>query len=366
MKLNLLTKYKHLSRLLYRNVGYYADCSYELSGESFAKCNHDFPILIVARQYYSEQWTSYPAISLSELKNILKLQSQSVSDERLLHQWSVNEEQEGFDVKTISFSIKLPEYIKPHTVLIPETELLVCNNHNHLVYQLATPLGELFWARTAKQTHSVYKKGLLTQTGAFKMSIGYPGNAEEVALNQQAYLRLIKESIENTPLAKLFSICSVKLGSLIKVKKLHQVYWSPVVCALCFLLMTNGYYLFLNSQLDDKLSSYGSQVNKLLNIKVKQDKASNFIKVANDELNSSALVHSHWNIVYEAVRQKMHVQQFRKREGNFIIRGLAKNSSSVLTAINALPVVESATFKGTVRKSRGKDSFIIQLKLVGE
>jgi len=75
-------------------------------------------------------------------------------------------------------------------------------------------------------------------------------------------------------------------------------------------------------------------------------------------------VHEHWSIIYETIKHKMHVQQFRKREGSYIIRGLADDASKVLTAINNLPQVSSASFQGVVRKSRGRDSFIIQFKLV--
>lgn len=364
VKLNFLTQYKIAAQFLYQKVGYYAQNCYDLSGDSFTPCDTLKPILIIARQHYSEKWQTYPALSLKELKSILKLQNKVSENQRLIQQYVVNKEQDGFDVKTILFNKSLTDVIEKNTVLIPETELIETNGEERVVLQLETPVGEVFWAKSSDRIHSVYRRGLLNNSDNFKMSIGYPNDVNVIAFDKVEYLSVLKNSLENINILLLLKIISYEFTNFVDVALLHKFYWTQIGIAFIFLLSTNGYFLYKNNHLDNQLLSYGEQVTELLEVKVKQDKASIFIDAINHEIKSVEKVHEDWSIIYEAVQQKMHIQQFRKRDDVYIIRGLAGDASKVLTAVNDLPQVSSAVFQGTVRKSRGKDSFIIELRLV--
>jgi hypothetical protein len=363
VKLNFLTQYKIAAQFLYQKVGYYAQRCYDLSGDSFTPCDTLKPILIIARQHYSEKWQTYPALSLKELKSILKLQKKVFENQRVIQQYVINNEQDGFDVKTVLFSESLTEVIEKNTILIPETELIETKEEERVIFHLDTPVGEVFWAKSNDRIHSVYRRGLLNSSDNFKMSIGYPNDVNVVSFDQVEYLNLLKNSLENIHIVQLLKITSFEFTNFVDIESLHRVYWIQIGIAFVFLLSTNGYFLYKNNSLDNQLLSYGEQVTELLEIKVKQDKASLFIDAINHEIKSVEKVHEHWNIIYEAVQQEMHIQQFRKRDDVYIIRGLADDASKVLAAVNGLPQVSSAVFQGAVRKSRRKDSFIIELRL---
>jgi len=253
VKLKLLSKYKVAVQFLYQNVGYYAQQCYDLSGDDFCHCDTLKPVLIVARQHYSEKWQTYPALSLKELKNILKLQKSSSANERVIQQYVTNKEQDGFDVKTIHFSTQLLSSITSNTILIPETELIESKVDERAIYHLKTPIGEVFWAKSTDRIHSVYRQGLLNSVDSFKMSIGYPSDVHVAMFEQKEYLGLLKSSLININLAQLIKIVSFELTNSIDIKTLHKVYWAPIATALVFLLITNGYFLYKNNQLEQQL-----------------------------------------------------------------------------------------------------------------
>jgi hypothetical protein len=363
VKLNFLTKYKIFNQYLYQNLGYFAQKCYELSGDKFTVTEAIKPILIVARQHYSEQWQTYSSLSLKELKSILDFQRKSATDIRVVQQYIVNKEQDGFDVKVIEFNEKFIKSIPLNTLLIPETELINNQIDERSVCQLVTPIGELFWAKSTDKVHSVYRQGLLNSPDAFKMSIGYPAETKVAVFEQEQYLNLLKNSLLHINILQLLKISSFEFTQQFDVKALHKVYWAPLITGLVFLLSTNGYFLYKQDMLERQLLSYGDQVTELLQAKVKQDENTIFIDAINKEVHSIPLVHDNWAIVYQAIKSNMHVQRFAKQDDGYVLRGLADDASKVLTTINNLPQVSSAGFQGVVRKSRKKDSFIIKLEL---
>jgi hypothetical protein len=366
VKLKNLTKFAIAQQYLYKKVGYFAEKCYDITGNLFTLTDDEKVILIVARKHYSEEWQTYPALSAKELKAILALQVSSNNESRLIHQYFVNKDQDGFDVKTISFSKELIDNINDNTVLIPETELLATVNNERVAYHLITPSGELFWAKSQNQIYSVYRQGLLSNSESFKMSIGYPSEINVEQLDQSQYLELLKYSLNNTPIPRLVNISSFSFTNTFDFKVLHSLYWGPAITATVFVLLVNGYYLYKNSSLEEQLLTYDTEINQLLSMKVEQDRSSAFLDVINKELASYELVHGDWSIAYEASKQNMHIQQFRKRDDNWTMRGKSDDASKVLAAINVLPEVSSAVFRGPVRKSRGKDAFVIELQMAKE
>jgi hypothetical protein len=59
----------------------------------------------------------------------------------------------------------------------------------------------------------------------------------------------------------------------------------------------------------------------------------------------------------------MQVSRFKRDKEGIELRGLAEQSTKILSDLNELPEVIDATFQGSIRKSRGKDSFTIVLQV---
>jgi hypothetical protein len=94
-----------------------------------------------------------------------------------------------------------------------------------------------------------------------------------------------------------------------------------------------------------------------------QDQKNAFINIATTEFKNIPPKLEYWEIIYNAVSSGMHVQQFRKRDNTYLLRGKADDASEILAVINQLPMIKNAAFDGTVRKSRKKDSFIIKFEV---
>lgn len=362
---NFISKSKLMQKWFYQQVGYVGDTCFDISENQFIVDDSVKPVMIVARQYYTEFWKTYSSLSLQELKSILKLHRSASNQFNIIQQYYKNSEQDGFDVKTITFSDKLLSLIPSHTILLPETELIHNKENSNVIFQLDTPAGMLFTCKLSDKINSTYKKGLINSIPAFRMSIGIPEVTPLHYVDGTMFLAMLKKGLLEMPIHNLYLFTSFNFKKMVNPIVLHATYWSPLVTAIAFMIMTNIYFTYQNHQLDNKLAEYGDQVEELLEFKKEQDKINDFVSTIDNQIKQYPPVHAHWNIVYQAVKQGMHVQQFRKNENKYILRGLATDSSKVLAAINDLPEVTSATFDGVVRKSRGNDSFIIQFLLLG-
>jgi len=364
VKLNIISKSKLTENWLFSRVGYVSEAFFELSKSALTETEKSKPVMIVSRQHYIETWQLYPALSLKELKSLLELQKQVNIGFSPIQQYFPNKEHDGFDVKTINFSSGLDSLLPPETMLIPETELFNLINERRFVYDIETPKGRLFFAKTDMKGHSAYMKGMINSVTTFKMSIGLPDEIESKFFNNTEFLKLLKSGLLAHSLHKIKNIISYKMRLFIKPKVLHSLYWAPLLTALCFVITTNSYLIYKNNQLENNLIVKGSTVDELLDFKQQQDQHSSLIELLNSEIKTHQAVLPDWDILYQATLEGMEVHQFRKREGKIILRGIADNASQVLTAINNLQQVSSAVFDGVVRKSRGRDYFIIQLQLV--
>jgi hypothetical protein len=374
VKLKLLTQNKKIATLLQNNLGYLGNelLSFSTNNNSvnesghvvFNKATSPKIIVIVARQYYTEAWQTYPALSLKELKSILTLQQKNNSGFKIIQRITINKEQDGFDVKTITFNKKTSELLPPKSVLIPETELLrsLINNNGRLVAQIESPNGSLFWAHSTNKVHSAYKKGLLNNLEAFMQSIGLPEDIAIKQISNAKYAQLLFELIENTAITKLIEIASVNMSEVIDVNRLHRLYLAPLAVATVFVLMSNSYFYLQQSWLSNQIKETSSETSGLLEQRVEIDQVEQLVNVLNDEFSRLKATHATWELLDKAMAAGMRVTRFRRYDQGIELRGTAPQASKVLSEINTLKQVSGAVFVGSVRKSRGQDAFTILLQ----
>jgi hypothetical protein len=319
--------------------------------------------MIVSRKHYQEVWNTYPAVSLTELRSVLKLQKNLAGNNRVLQYKYQNKELDGFDVKTIHFSTKINDLVSKKIALIPETELLTATCNEKVIFDIDSPQGKLYCAKSNNKVLSAYQSQLLPSQEAFKLSAGYNENAMVRSLTNSQYATHLLESLQNIDFADLVKNTSMALQHIFTPRQLHQLYLGPVLTSLLFVLATNGYYYFKNENINNQLAGYDETVNKLLLMQTTQDQKNAFINIATTEFKNIPPKLEYWEIIYNAVSSGMHVQQFRKRDNTYLLRGKADDASEILAVINQLPMIKNAAFDGTVRKSRKKDSFIIKFEV---
>lgn len=363
MNLAILKKFPRLSSRLHNYIGYLGDATYKLDGDAFVPCDESPKVIIVARRYYQEHIQTYPSISKAELNQLLKLQEELASGYPRLINVTKNQQQDGFDVKTIEFDIKLIELIGEKKILIPETALIRNEESEAVLYDLETPLGKLFHASIFGKMSSAYARGVVNNIEAFGLSAGSPLSTPVNEIKKSDYGKFLFERLFSAELAQLVKICSFNPSKMIKVDQLHWLYGAPLASALLFVLASTLYYQVGIYRADNRLSEYGSEVEQLLSLKQSQDENIALVTMLNEQLQGNERVHHEWDIVYEAAKKGMFVQQVRKRDGSMLIRGKAKDASKILEAVNKNTLVESAIFSGVVRKSRGEDMFIIKVEM---
>ncbi len=382
VKLKLLTQHKQLANILQTNLGYLGDELFSFQAESSNDsadntCGKSFSkkialtkskkLIIVARKYYQEQWKTYSALTMKELKNILTLQQQVNKGLKLIQRVVINKEQDGLDVKTITFDSDLVATLSKHVILIPETELLRrhVTNGGRTVAEIDSPCGVLFWSHSVNKVNSVYKKGFVNNLVSFKQSVGLPNDTDDLSISEQDYATLLFQLIENTPVQQLFAVASVNINphELINLNKLHALYLAPLVLTGCFLLSVNSYFYVQKNILSAQLEESNAEVMALLNDKQIIDKTNQTINIINTEFLSVQATHEVWNILHKAIESGMQVSRFKRDKQGVELRGLAEQSTKILSDLNELPEVTDATFKGGIRKSRGKDSFTIVLQV---
>lgn len=363
MNLSIISNYPQLLKRLTQHIGYLGDKCYQINNKQFSVTEKPKTLMIISRKHYQESWTTYSAVSLLELKKILRLQKAQNKESRCIQQYYSNNEADGFDVKTITFSSNINNSLPDKVVLIPETELLTATNTEKVVHDVQTPQGKLFCAKSNNKVLSAYESKLLKSNQSFMLSVGYSSESKIISFSQEEYAEHLLTALFTIELANLIKIIAIKLDIITHPLQFHKLYWGPVLTALLFVLIGNGYFYLKNESINSQLASYDEAVNELLLMQTKQEQSTAFIDIAQNELKRIKPQLEAWEIVYNAVSSGMHVQQFRKSDKQYMLRGKATDASEILAVMNKLPMVKNASFDGAVRKVRNTDSFIIRFEL---
>lgn len=359
---NLIQKMK-AKDWLNHHIAYFHETLFSLTDNGFSEIQSAPKIIIVARQYYTESWQTYPSINLKELKELLKLQISNKQSNITKKNYTKNEQQEGFDVKTIEFN-ELISTRFPQSFLIPETDLIAHNyERESIALELSTPAGVLFYAQAEGKAHSTYKRGLVSSLDIFSLSVGLSDNAQRIKLESGEYSKALLSTLKNYPLSKLNQLVSSDFSKSVNLNMLHAIYWAPMATAALFIVIMNGYFMVQYNSLEEKLSANNQQISSLLTKQKHIDDTNKYVSDVSTELTSLPRVLSHFQIAHEAINAGMEIQQFKGGANEIMLRGFANSASTVLTAISELPELSSAQFNGPVRKSGKRDYFVMTLKL---
>ncbi|MDP5213572.1 hypothetical protein ORJ66_11015 [Pseudoalteromonas tunicata] len=348
---------------LRKYVGYFNDELLEIDAQGFLPSKRGKKIVIVSKKWYREKWQTYSSVSLKELKNILKLRRVE-GGVTGLQVFYTNQQQEGYDVKTIDFDQEVLSKFQ-NVVLIPETELIT-HDFKDLrdVFEIETPAGILFHAIIDGKTCSANKQGLMSTVELFSLSLGLSQSANFKKVILDDYTTFLWGNLKKFPISKINKIAVFDFKSSISFKSLHSLYWAPLVSAALFVLAMNAYYMYQTNQLTSRLSEYKVGVSELLNKKQAADKAKSYVEQVSNDISQYPNLHNHWDIAYFAIEEGMDIQQFTGSKSLIRIRGFADSASKTLTAMNNLPQLSSVQFDGPVRKSGARDYFVMELRLV--
>lgn len=384
MNLALLLKQPQLKKYLSKQLAYYASGWYIFESKKVVagtpqNSEHDeytfktvdsskAKVVIVAKSHYRQTWLSYPAVSKKELQQILTLQKSNENSAATIFHVVSSSAIDGYEVKKTTFDTLLLNELGEQRLLIPETELFNFqeqqndfNKNKAWLASLETPVGTLFASCFAEKSTSSYAKGLIANIDAFKLSSGLPSEIIPTYINQQSYATFLFSSLTLQKIDQLYRKVAFNAKSWFKIKDLHFLYWLPLLTATGFYLLSNSYLWLQTYNIESELAEQGSEVSQLLNDKYQQDQQSQLLNLLNTEFSKTSTVHQHWAIVYQLVESGMVIERLSFAQNVISIRGQAPNASKVLTEITKDPYVIDASFKGSVLKSRGQESFTLEL-----
>jgi len=362
VKLNQLTKSRLLNTQLKNTLGYLANGGIT---PIYEDCTHFKPFfVVVARKHYSITRKSYPALNMTELKALLKINQQQYSDAKPLVEIKPNKEIDGFDVTTIVFDQECAALATGSKVLIPETAILSKQSTaEKQLFELTTPQGVLFFSRSGTTTHSAYCKGLIQNIAAYKHSIGLADDIEPTIISQSAYFRFLAEQFNALAIADLAKISVFNYQHKIKSTQLHALYWGPLISVtLYFAVMAGWQWLSINAT-KQAIENQADNANQLLSQKQQLDDLNNKVTLLETQVKQNPAVFSDWDIVHSALSTGMLIDKFSSRQGVITLSGESKSANTTIAAIAKLSQVDSAIFKSGVRKYRGSEKFEIEITL---
>lgn len=362
MKLNRLIKTRLLNAQLKSTLGYLAN------GEItpiYEDCSNFKPFfVVVARKYYSITRKSYPALNITELKSLLKINIQQYIDVKPLVEIKSNKEIDGFDVTTIVFDQECADIATGNKVLIPETAVLSNQiTAEKQLFELYTPQGLLFFSRSGLSANSAYCKGLIQNIAAYKHSIGLAENIEPITIYQQDYFKFLADKITGLNIVDLAKISVFNYQQKVKKLHLHALYWGPLISVtLYFSIMSGLQWLSIHS-IKQSISSKTENANQLLIQKSQLDEMNARVALLNQQLEQAPRVLPDWDIVHTALNSGMLIDRFASRQGVIILGGESKSANATIAAITKLDMVNSAIFKSGVRKDSRSEIFEIEITL---
>jgi len=372
VNLALIIKASTIKKYLFKQLAYYADGWFkfqedDIKNQDSIKCKLEpvntckAKVLVVAKKHYQESWQSYASVSKKELQQIIYLQKDNDHKAATIFQDFKNTSIDGFDVKKITFDNEFMQLVGDKRILIPETELFIDNKANPIFMTLETPIGEMFTSYFSQKSSSSYAKGLVNNIDTFKMSSGLPFDTEHQQIKAQNYASFLFNQLIKQNLNVLIKKLAINPKAWFPAKDLHLIYWAPLLTACFFYLAANGYLWAKSYYIQGLLDEQSTEVRELITNKHAQDKQSHFLHALNDEFSKTSVVHEHWSIIYDLVESNMEIERINFAKNLLTVRGQADNASKVLTETSKNEYVASAAFKGNVLKSRGKDTFTLEI-----
>ena len=346
--------------MLNKSVAYFANGEFNVLFET--ALSNTPKIVIVARKHYSIEQQSYPALSLTELKSLLKIKGEQANTLKPITTIEPNKDIDGFDVTTIKFT-HYTEQLAKAWLLIPETALLYNHHTEKSLQQLATPAGVLFFSQTKNTSHSAYARGLINNLVTYKHSVGIADTTPAEQVEAPQYLAYLANMLSQKPLPELLKHCRFNYQQQSNPLKLHLLYIAPLLTITLYIALAWGWQWLSVYNLQQEVSAQSQQANKVLTQKNQLDALNSKTALFNQYVGSKSTVYQHWDILNSALKNEMNIDIFSQQNGQIQIRGSAPNANKVINAVSQQPMVAGVIFSGGVRKYRGEDKFTLEITL---
>ena len=356
VKVAHLLQSSFISNKLAKLLCYFSEQPCSLDG-TFSPLNEVKPVVILAKKHYRITEHQYPATSLEDAKSIVKLHKEQLNGPvqvSLVKSASID----GYKATVVSINPQVLPLLQRAKVLIPETRLLERALPSPSLYTLETPAGELYVSNT-ESFNSSYANTLLPTAERFALSVGMNSSVEAQTTSQQQFAQLLTDALSQLTFAQLYRVMIIQTGDTANKTVLHALYLGPLLCVTLYLGLTVGWQLIQIHLHETSAQDNQAQANTVLQQKRELDRYNGDIALFNEYVAKAPLVHPYWRILDTAIEQKMVIRYLRKPQNVIYIQGSAPNATAVLSAITAHPLVQAASFDGSIRNTGQGDNFTL-------
>ncbi len=340
-------------RFILSKLSYYADKHYSLQNGMLEADNANSVIVILAKKHYDISFESYPSITKAELLKLIKLKQGGDSVKSNYH-IVPNHNIDGFDVEVTTINAKIARELEGAIMIVPETVVLLSSLANPST--VLTPSGELYLA----SNKSAYKHLLINSVDSFCYSLGVNTGTNKVTINLEEFPNYITNTFFEAPLKTLLGNSFLQTNFIKKqLFRMHWLYGVPVITSFMLVAGFIGFDKYQEHSLNSNIQDKRAQVETLISLKRNIDDRYRVIELFNEEIAARKLSFLVWNNVLIAIEHDTKLTSVTMKNGKVEIRGSAINANSVLKAISAESGTKSVAFKGSVRKSRGREYFVI-------
>ena len=377
---------KALKKALCRFAGYYNRQTYQFSIDSdqqlelrAADDKFSANVLIVSREYYTEEVREYPIENKTELKKLLKLELEG-ENHTFFHVWGTKNDKS--QVNIWRFSKNLPSA----RVLLPESLILAMSSPVNKVTILSNQIGDdkLYVTRSVRGIQSVVRSAVINSSHSFTLSIGIsPSTPINIPVGDvyDSQCKNLSNTIEQNEknegtqaLAYRFGLGVKKLslpliGSFIKLPELDNGLhlFKKVVTPFLFvmalyMICASAYLSYRSNNLEQHLSEQSDDVSSALDQQVVYDQSKIRYLALKELLETKRLRSGLFTVLIELFPYA-HFTNIRVVNDRYVLRGSAEKATDLLELLSKNTLVVDAKFDFPTRKSHNRDTFVISFKL---
>ncbi|PCH94200.1 MAG: hypothetical protein COB83_12260 [Gammaproteobacteria bacterium] len=323
--------------------------------------------LILSREHYFETSKEYPIANKQDLKQALRFDDDKAPFEgvTLQHIERINEQSHRVTFWVINPNV-LDNLDYTPWLILPESYVLAkALNENINIATIECINKTLFISKTGRGIFSGVQSPQTPNLESFAFSTGSPisVNSEQYFMaNAKDFVGLLRTGLKSLTLTKL-------QGFVINSNSINwQNYpWKQagVITTIVFtvyLMLSSGWLVFKQQQLEQQLIAQKTQVNQALSLQKKYQQQLQWQAVLAEPLKDAFPYWKTWPILLEAVSVGAKFTAVHYKNSKIIIHGTANESikaTDVLAKLSKNTNVASPSFSKPVRKYRGKEDFAI-------
>lgn len=341
----------------------------EQSAEQNSKTSNEqkLPLLIVARNFYSEQAKHYPIENKKELKKLLDIESSLANKESktFYHVWKKpNSPIEKSSTGNAQSAVNIWQFNKivpAAYITLPESLLLaaITNVGQVLILNTTKPS---YVAKGEQLIHSVSKTSVVNTAQRFAMSVGIAELAPTQSINHHSLPSMLVLGLKKLSLPQIASF--IKLPNVENRIDLIKKIAVPALAVLTLYLVTTSTYLtYKKYDLQQQFSVQRNNVTQALAQQVEFDTKTSHYNALKQFTATQKNSSPFWLMMAE-VFPTAQFTNIRINNERFVLRGSAAKATELLENLSQYKQVNDARFDFPVRKVREKENFVISFKLV--